>query len=88
MSWLEPSLKLPVAFNCTLPPEQTEGFGGVSVIPVKVAAVTVRVADAEILPEVAVAMQVPVLTAVAIALALTEHTEDALEDQTTELVTS
>jgi hypothetical protein len=57
-------------------------------MPVRVAAVTVRVADPVTEPDVAVAVQLPVLTAVAIAPALTVHTVEAFEDQVTEFVTS
>jgi hypothetical protein len=40
-----PSEKTPVAVSCTLVPLAIEGFGGVIVIDVRVAAVTVTVVD-------------------------------------------
>src|SRR5262249_62412476 len=84
MSCVEPSLKVPVAFNWRLPPVLTEGLGGVIVIPVSVAAVTVSVAEPETEPDVAVAEHVPVLTADATAFAFTVQTVDALDDHVTE----
>ena len=75
MSCVDPSLKVPVAFNCTLPPEFTEGFGGVIVMLLSVAGVTVNDAESETAPDVAVAEQVPGLTADAMALALTVQTD-------------
>jgi hypothetical protein len=75
MSCVDPSLKVPVAFSCMLPPEFTEGFGGVIVMLLRVAGVTVNAAESETAPEVAVAEHVPELTADARALALTVHTE-------------
>jgi hypothetical protein len=71
-----------------LPPTLTDRLIGVMEIPVRVAAVTVRVEEPETEPEVAVTVQPPALTAAAIALALTVHTLLGLEDHTTELVTS
>ena len=88
MSCVEPSLNVPVAFSCTLPPEFTEGFGGVIVILLRVAGVTVSDAEPEVAPDVAVAEHVPALTADAMALALTVQTEVRFEDQLTEFVTS
>jgi hypothetical protein len=84
---VDPSLKVPVAVNCRLPPEFTEGFGGVIVMDFSVAAVTTILADPEIAPEVAVAAQLPGATAATRAVAETLHTELALEDHATELVT-
>jgi hypothetical protein len=54
----------------------------------KVAGVTVRLAEPEIAPEVAVAVQAPALTPLTIAVALTVQTLFAFEDQVTEFVTS
>jgi hypothetical protein len=84
---VEPSLKLPTAINCTALPEFTDGLGGVIVIPVSVAAVIVKLAEAVTLPEVAVILQLPVLTAVARAAALTVQTEEAVEAHVMEFVT-
>lgn len=79
---------MPVAVSWRLPPELTDGFGGVIVIDDNVAGVTVRVEDPETAPELALAVQLPVPTAFTIAAALTVHTPLAFDDQATELVTS
>src|SRR5271154_1854511 len=48
-----PSLNVPVAVNCWVAPLVIEGFAGVTAIDCNVAAVTVRVADPEIDPDLA-----------------------------------
>ena len=60
-----PSLKVPVAVNCCVPPFGTEGFAGVTAIDTSVAAVTVSVVLPEMLPEVARMVVDPVPRAVA-----------------------
>ena len=48
-----PSLNVPVAVNCCVPPFETEGFAGVMAIDTSVAAVTVSVVLPLMLPEAA-----------------------------------
>ena len=48
-----PSLNVPVAVNCCVPPFATDGFAGVMAIDTSVAAVTVSVVLPLMLPEVA-----------------------------------
>src|SRR6202163_3847378 len=48
-----PSLNVPVAANCCVPPFETEGFAGVTAMDTSVAAVTVSVVLPLMLPEVA-----------------------------------
>jgi hypothetical protein len=47
-SWVVPSLKLPVAVSCTVVPLAIEGSGGVTIIEVSVAALTVTVVEPSI----------------------------------------
>jgi hypothetical protein len=62
---------LPIAVNCTVPPTATEGFAGVTAMETNVgaAAVTVRVVEPSMFPEVAVIVAVPGPLAVAKPLA-------------------
>lgn len=60
-----PSENVPVAVNCCKSPKEIEALTGVTAIELKLALVTVRVALEEILPEVAVMVQVPGATALA-----------------------
>lgn len=59
MSWVEWSVKVPVALNCTVVPVASVGFLGVTSIDASAAAVTVRDVEPEMLPEVAVTLVVP-----------------------------
>ena len=45
--------------NCCVDPFETDGFAGVTTIETNVAAVTVRVVEPEIVPDVAVMVAVP-----------------------------
>jgi hypothetical protein len=64
------SLNVPVAVNCCVKPLAIEGFAGVTAIDCNVAAVTVRVVDPVIDPDLALMEEVPVATAVARPAAL------------------
>jgi hypothetical protein len=74
-----PSLKVPVAANCCVPPFETEGFAGVTAIDTSVAAVTVSVVLPVMLLEAAWIVVVPVPTAVAKPVALIVATVTAEE---------
>jgi len=63
--WVDVSEYVPVAVNCWVFPAGTLGLAGVTAIEDKVAAVTVRVVCPEILPEVALMVEVPAALAVA-----------------------
>lgn len=67
MVWMLPSEYVPVAVNCWLVPNVTEGIGGSTVIETKVggAVVTVRSVDPTIFPEVALIVLVPAASALA-----------------------
>jgi hypothetical protein len=57
--WVLRSVYVPVAANCHVFPDATEGFVGVTDIDTSAAAVTVRTVDPPIVPEVAVIVVVP-----------------------------
>ena len=66
--------------NCCESPMATEGFGGVTAIETRAAAVTVKVVDPLSPPEVAMMLDVPVAFVVAsppVVIAATEGWEDA-----------
>src|SRR6202522_2509201 len=65
-----PSLNVPVAVNCCVAPLAIDGFGGVTAIDCNVAAVTVRVVEPLIAPDVALIVEVPTPTPVARPTAL------------------
>src|SRR5262249_34246892 len=69
-SCVVPSLKVPVALNCFVPPTVTVGFGGVTAIDWSTTAVTVSVVEPETAPLVALIVLVPAFTAVASPVAL------------------
>jgi hypothetical protein len=54
-----PSLNVPVAVNCCVAPLAIDGFAGVTAIDCSVAAVTVRVVEPLIAPDVALIVEVP-----------------------------
>jgi hypothetical protein len=54
-----PSLNVPVAVNCCVAPLVIDGFAGVTAIDCSVAAVTVRVVEPLIAPDVALIVEVP-----------------------------
>jgi hypothetical protein len=56
---VEPSLNVPVAVNCCVAPLVIEGFAGVTAIDCNVAAVTVRMVEPLIAPDVALIVEVP-----------------------------
>jgi hypothetical protein len=60
-----PLLYLPVAVNCCFSPAGTDGDAGVTAIEINTAAVTVRVAEPWIVPDVALIVAVPFATLVA-----------------------
>src|ERR1700733_10357251 len=60
-----PSLNVPVAVNCWVAPLAIDGFTGVTAIDCRVAAVTVRVVEPLIAPDVAVMVEVPTAAALA-----------------------
>ena len=74
-----------MAVNCNCWPAAIEGLAGVTAMETRVAAVTVRLVEPLIDPEVALIMVLPAATAVA-RPALTVATEGALEVQAAELV--
>ena len=63
-------LYVPVAVNCSVAPEVTEGLAGVTAMDTNVAAVTVSVVEPLIEPEVAVIAVVPCVELVAKPAAL------------------
>jgi hypothetical protein len=66
IAWVVESEYVPVAVNCWVAPTALLGLAGVTAIEVKVtAAVTVRVVCPEIVPEVALMVEVPAALAVA-----------------------
>ena len=88
ISWLVPSEYLPEAASCWLFPAGMLGLAGVTDMEVRVAAVTVRVALPEILPEVAAMVARPAAPDVARPLLLTVATELLDELQVTCVVIS
>src|ERR1700676_3175103 len=74
-----PSLNVPVAVNCCVPPFVTEGFAGVTAMDTSVAAVTVSVVLPVMLLEAAWIVVVPAPTAVAKPAALIVATVTAEE---------
>jgi hypothetical protein len=68
MSWVElvvPSRKVPVAVNCFTEPKVSVEFAGVTTIDCNTPLVTVKAAVFEMLPDVAVMVELPCATAVA-----------------------
>ena len=64
-SCMLPSVKVPVAVNCSLVPAEIEEFAGVTAIEISAAAVTVSVVEPLIEPDDAVIVEVPAATLVA-----------------------
>ena len=62
---VEPSLNVPVAVNCCVAPLAIDGFAGVTAIDCSVAAVTVRVVEPLIAPDVALIVEFPTAAPVA-----------------------
>src|SRR6202044_2754586 len=80
---VEPSLNVPVAVNCCVAPLAIDGFGGVTAIDCSVAAVTVRVVEPLIAPDVALIVEVPTPAPLASPEALIVAVVVVLEDQVT-----
>ena len=74
--------------NCLVRPLAILGFTGVTVIKLKVAAVTVSVVLPDLLPDVAVMTDVPAVTPVARPPGFIVATEMVTEDQVTDEVIS
>ena len=74
--------------NCLVRPLAILGFTGVTVIKLRVAAVTVSVVLPDLLPDVAVMTDVPAVTPVARPPGFTVATEMVTEDQVTDEVIS
>jgi hypothetical protein len=83
-----PSLKLPVAVNCCPAPCTMVGANGVTAIDASVAAVTLRLAEPVIEPEVAITLAVPLACPVTMPEALTFTTPAGDTLQATEFVKS
>jgi hypothetical protein len=75
ISWLVPSEYVPEAANCLVSPAGTLGLAGVTDMEDRVPGMTVRVVFPEMLPEVAVMMDVPSATALARPMLLTVATD-------------
>jgi hypothetical protein len=60
-----PSVNVPVAVNCCVVPSATDGLGGFTVIETSAARLTVRIVEAEIDPDAAEMLELPVATLVA-----------------------
>jgi hypothetical protein len=80
---VEPSLNVPVAVNCCVAPLAIDGFGGVTAIDCSVAAVTVRVVEPLIAPDVALIVEVPTPAPLASPEALIVAVVVVPEDQVT-----
>jgi hypothetical protein len=78
-----PSEYVPEAENCCVVPAALLAVAGVTVRVDKVAGLTVRVVESEILPKVAVMVVVPAATAVANPVLLIDATDVLDEDQVT-----
>jgi hypothetical protein len=60
-----PSLNVPVAVNCCVPPSASEGLGGFTAIDTNMAGVTVNEVEPTIVPEVALMVAIPLPTLLA-----------------------
>ena len=83
ISWVVPSENVPVAVSCWVPPTDMFGLAGVTAMEDRVAEVTARVVLPEIVPEVAVMVELPATIAVARPLLLMEATDVLDELQVT-----
>ena len=88
MSWIEPSLNVPVAANCCVSPRGTMGIAGVTVMVTSVAGVTLRLAEPVTEPDAAVICVVPAATVITNPEALMEAIAVLAEPQLTWLVKS
>jgi hypothetical protein len=78
-----PSLNVPVAVNCSVAPLAIDAFAGVTAIDCNVAAVTVRVVEPLIAPDVALIVEVPTPAPVARPAALMVAVVVVPDDQAT-----
>jgi hypothetical protein len=81
-----PSLYVPVAVNCCVPPAATDGLAGVTAIDTSVGAVTVRPVEPLMEPDVAWMVVLPVDALVARPALLIDAIAELVELQVTELV--
>ena len=84
--WVLPSLNVPIAPNCWLPPKGMLAVTGVTAIDIRTGAVTVKVVVPVVDPEVAVIVVAPWLTLVANPPLFTLATAGALEFHVAEVV--
>ncbi len=83
-----PSENVPVAVNCWVPPRDMVGLAGVTATEDRVAEVTVRAVLPEIVPEVALMVELPPAMAAARPLLLMEATDVFDELQVTDVLIS
>ena len=76
---VERSVNVPTALNCVVPPSGTVGASGVTAIETSVAGVTVSDADPETEPSVALIVDVPLVSAVAVPVTAIVATAGAEE---------
>ena len=88
MSCVLPSLKVPVAANCSVVPRGMVGIAGVMAIETNVAGVTVKVDEPTVLAAAAVIVVWPADALVASPLALAVATDGADELQVADVVKS
>jgi len=88
MSCVLPSVKVPVAANCSVVPRGMVGIEGVMAMETKAAGVTVKMAQPSMLAAVALIVVWPRATLVASPLALVVATEGADELQVADVVRS
>lgn len=85
-SWLEPSVKLPIAWNCCCRPSAIEADGGVTVMDTRAAGFTVRMADPEMAPTDALIPALPTASVCASPPAATVAIDAASELQDADAV--
>jgi hypothetical protein len=88
MSWIDPSVNVPVAVNCSVLPSAIDGIAGVTAMLTRAACVTVKLVEPAIAPDVALMTAGPVATLVARPAASMVAIESADEAQTTDAVRS
>ena len=86
-SWVELSLKVPVALNCFVASSGIEEFAGATASDTSVAVETVTEVLADTVPEVTLTVEVPGPTAIPRPLASTVNTLTALDDHNAEVST-
>ena len=88
ISCVLPSVKMPVAMNCCVVPSGIEGIAGVTAMETRTAGETIKVAEPEIAPTVAVIPVLPMAPLVANPCALTVAIVPSTVCQLAELVRS